>query len=420
MSLSGKRICVLTTGHLATSPRMTKAADAFAEAGARVHIISTSSTPWAVAADRDIVRRRPGAWTWDVVDYRARPATKTYLLSGVRQRSAKRLAALVGPGRVPLRIAGFARERVFPEIVRKASRIGADLVYGGGAGLAAAAFAGSELGVPFGVDLEDFHTGDQVDAAEGRLVQSLSGRIERDVLPRAAFRTAGSEDIAQAYRQLYGVDVISINNTYRLPQPLRVEEIAGPLRLYWFSQTIGPGRGLEDAIAALGVSGIVAELHLQGQAVAGYGETLLHLAGRVAPNTAVVLHPPAMSDDMVSECARYDVGLAIETDAVLNRRLCLTNKALAYVAAGLAVALTDTPGQRRLAADLGKGGFVYQAGDVRRLAEQLRSWSNDRSSLQQAKAASLAASRTRWHWDHPMEKGRLIAAAVAALEAPKQ
>ena len=44
-----------------------------------------------------------------------------------------------------------------------------------------------------------------------------------------------------------------IHNTFplpaRTPNPARLDPRR--LRLYWFSQTIGPGRGLEDAIRAL-------------------------------------------------------------------------------------------------------------------------------------------------------------------------
>ena len=47
-------------------------------------------------------------------------------------------------------------------------------------------------------------------------------------------------------------------------------------------------------------------------------------------------------------------------------------KADAITLAGVPVVLTDTPGQRPLAASLGEGGIVYMPGDVAALAEQLR------------------------------------------------
>ena len=52
------RICVVTAGHLSTCPRMLKAADALAEAGYRVRVVSTQQTDWAAEADLDVRRRR--------------------------------------------------------------------------------------------------------------------------------------------------------------------------------------------------------------------------------------------------------------------------------------------------------------------------------------------------------------------------
>ena len=46
------RICVITSGHLATCPRMVKAADALAEAGHAVRIVSAQFLDWAAEADR--------------------------------------------------------------------------------------------------------------------------------------------------------------------------------------------------------------------------------------------------------------------------------------------------------------------------------------------------------------------------------
>jgi transketolase len=56
------RICIVTAGHLSTCPRMLKAADALAEAGYRVRVVSVRHTQWATEADRDVRRRRTGAW----------------------------------------------------------------------------------------------------------------------------------------------------------------------------------------------------------------------------------------------------------------------------------------------------------------------------------------------------------------------
>jgi glycosyltransferase involved in cell wall biosynthesis len=277
-------------------------------------------------------------------------------------------------------------------------------------------YAARALGVPFGVDLEDFHSGDQDDTPEGLLFQELSARIEREVLPAASLCTGGSEDISAEYRARYGLPVVTVNNAFSLTGAVSETTVPGPLRIYWFSQTIGPGRGLEDAVRAAGVAGIDAELHLQGRASGSYVESLRSLVSHVAPKLNLVEHPPCFSDDMVAESAKYDVGLCLELKNILNRDLCLANKTLAYVAAGLAVALTDTKGHARVAADLESGAFLYSPGDVQALGLKLREWSSDRPALKRSKAATAAAARTRWNWDHPAEKAALVGAVAKVLE----
>ena len=67
------RIGVITSGRLAAGPRMVKAANALAEAGHAVRIVSTQFLDWAAEADRPIASR-----SWSTVDYRRRTAPATY------------------------------------------------------------------------------------------------------------------------------------------------------------------------------------------------------------------------------------------------------------------------------------------------------------------------------------------------------
>jgi glycosyltransferase involved in cell wall biosynthesis len=113
---------------------------------------------------------------------------------------------------------------------------------------------------------------------------------------------------------------------------------------------------------------------------------------------------------MVDLCRGYDVGLSLEQGHVQNHALCLGNKALTYVLAGLAIVLTATPGQQPLAADLGEGALVYAPGDVATLAKGLRRWADDRAMLARARAAAWRGARERWHWEHHDERGALLAA----------
>ena len=390
------RLTLVTAGHLSTCPRMLKAADALAEEGYEVAVVSTRSTPWAAEADLDVRNRRRERWKSIVIDYSRSGRPLLYVKSGLRRRIARALAARTREA--PYRLATRAFARVHEELVSAAFATSADFFYGGTTGGVAAAFeAARRADRRYALDLEDFFSGEP---PEGSLDQKLAERIEREILPGARFLTASSRPIAEAYAAKYGVTAATIHNVFPLQaRPPDLESRPeGPLRLYWFSQTVGPGRGLEEAIAAAGVSGIEGELHLRGAIAESYRETLRKLAREKAPRLALTMHPPGPPDEMTALASAFDIGLSLEQPLSLNRPLCLTNKALVCLVAGLALVMTDTPGQRPLRDELGDQALVVSPGDVQALAAGLRRFANDRRYLLDCKRASWKAAATRWHW----------------------
>jgi glycosyltransferase involved in cell wall biosynthesis len=414
-----KRICIVTGGHLSTCPRMVKAADALAHEGHDVRVVSTNFIDWAQSADTDLLSRRKGLWRSLIVDYHPRTNYARYVTTGLRHRAANFGVQLLGTNHTSPLLVEAARTRVSFEIARLAASEPCDLIYGGGSALAATAKAARRLQIPYGFDLEDFHSGEGDESAAAVRERALTEVLESSLLPNARFLTAGSEEIAAAYSRKFKLNPVTINNTFSLARNQPDFENRGDagLRFYWFSQTIGPGRGLEDPIRAIGIAGVPAELHLRGRIEEGYFGTLNSLAKSLAPSLTLVHLPPAMPDDMVELCLAYDVGLAIELGSTPDRALCLTNKALTYTAAGLGIVLTDTPGQRRLAVDLGPGAILYPPGDATTLAAKLHLWATDSNSLAAAKRATWQAAQLRWNWDHPLERGRLLACVTEALES---
>ena len=394
------RICVITAGHLATCPRMVKAADALAEAGHSVRIVSTQFLDWAAEADSAMSEGR----AWRVVDYRRRTAPVDYWRTRFEFHAARRWVRFMGAHRASLTTLAMANGRAARNLLKLALAEPADLFYAGTCGgLAIAALAARRTGVPYGVDLEDFHQGQFEEGAEWGESRALVRSLEREVLARAAFVTAGSAAVAEQYEQTYGIPVVPIHNTFPLPAQAPDPEPPGngALRLYWFSQTIGTDRGLEDVVRAIELAGIRAELHLRG-------------AGAISL-PYVHLHPPAPPGRMVELTRPYDIGLSPEGGRDFNRRLCLGNKALTYILGGLAVVLTDTPGQRELADDLGEGALRYRSGDIGALAGGLKRWAENRALLRRARQAAWEAAKRRWHWGHRAEKCALLAAVEGAL-----
>lgn len=409
------RITVVTSGHLSTCPRMLKSADALAANGYDVSVVATCHEPWATVADRDVRSRR--TWPVTVVDYRRSEGAATYWWTGAQHRAARMAVMVLGPERAPLPLVARAFGRVHAALVKAVAIRPADLIYGGTTGaLAAVAEAARRSGTPYALDLEDFHSGETSGPA-APFVDALATRIERAVLGDATFVTTSSEAMAGAYRERDGIEPVVVHNTFPLPPqpPDFTRAASGRLRIYWFSQTIGPGRGLEDAVEALGRTGLIAELTLRGRPQGGYLEALKAQAATRAPDLEIIHQGPAPPDAMVDLARGYDVGLALDHGSPRNRQLCLTNKAFTYILAGIPVVMADTPGQHALGVDLGRGAALVRPGDVDALTSALVRWARDPAALDCAKRTAWHAAARRWHWEHECERGTLYRLVHEAL-----
>jgi len=393
---------------------MLKAADAFQDAGYQVRVVSTSTGGWASKADAALGAARP--WSWRVVNYDRAEAPSRWLRSGSRHKVARALAAVMTS--VPASVATAAFGRVHRELVTAILEEPADLLYGGTTGaIGAVAEAGRRARTPFAVDFEDFHCGEH-ESRDGDLSNVLGRVVMQSASDGAAFVTAGSAAIAVACREDLGINATPINNVFPLPSAQPVDpttRLNGEFAVYWFSQTIGPGRGLEDVVRALGRTARTALFTLRGCPAAGYVETLRALASRDAPRVRMVVESPIAPELMVDACRAFDLGVSSEQGHIRNRQLNLPNKATTYPLAGVPVALTNTPGQEPLARDLGAGALVFAPGDVASLAEQILPLMTDMTRLAEARAASWQAASTRWHWEHQQERGVLLTAVTNVL-----
>jgi glycosyltransferase involved in cell wall biosynthesis len=82
----------------------------------------------------------------------------------------------------------------------------------------------------------------------------------------------------------------------------------------------------------------------------------------------------------------------------------VTNKIFSYLLAGLAVAATDTPGQREVLREFPAAGFLYPGGSPQALAAGLRKWLSDRRALRDAQQSAWDAAREKYCWDVEQEK----------------
>jgi len=409
------KICLLAPGQPSLDPRLVKEADALHEAGHQVQVLCSHIIPWADATDRELLRTRSWTCTYVGGDHNGRRAE--YWQTRLRYGLARRLP-LAWPLNNGLR--RYALCRVLPELVEAAKSTQADLYIAHYTGaLVAAAESAHANHALFGFDAEDFETGYYPLATGPRPVDRLVERFERRYLPRSAYMTASSRGIADAYKTKYGLPLpTTVLNVFPLAdraRDLRATETDGPLRLYWFSQTIGPGRGLEDVLQAMGqLTGCNIELHLRGRWIAPYKEEVVRLAAKIGVfRDRIYSYDPRPQNEMVRLSAAYDVGLALEYKDTVNHDLCISNKMCTYILAGNAVVATATRGQQPIIKTIGEGGFCYEPGDVNTLAGRLRLWYENRNLLERARQESWDWGTRRFNWD--LEKKTFLQTIEAVL-----
>lgn len=432
-------ICIISSKHVSYNPRVVKEADALAAAGHEVTVVTVCNNRAQALLDEGVMASR--GWRLLTVRYRRQGVAERlrWLRLTFRQKvHAKWLARLT----LGLGVAERAQGREHPELKSLACAVHADLYVAHHAeALGAACAAARRHRARFAFDAEDCHSemfghpvlptqaADQADMVRQLLAGSASGPrnpeqrrieyLERKYLPHCDYLTAASDGIAEAYACKYGLDrPTPILNVFPLA-PLAAHSTserearascradpshANPLRLYWYSQVIGPGRGLEEAVQALALLPVPAELHLRGSAQPGYVETLMNMAAGLAVGDRLHLHPPCPPDGLITEAARHDIGLALETGKEINNLLASSNKLFTYMNAGLAIIATDTPGQRSILEQTPLAGRLCRMNDPASLAEAIVHLLETPHALLRAQQASRAAAETRFNWELESKK----------------
>ena len=362
-------ICLISPGHLSTNPRLVKEADGLLEAGHRVHVVCGDFLPWARAADEEFSTRR---WT-SVTAVRFGPGTPLShrALQVIRYRAARQLLRAGVKAQATVEAAWH---QVTPDLVRAATSIRADLyVAHYVAALPAAAQAARVHGARYAFDAEDFHLGDPPDGPEFDGVRRHTRAIESAYLPGAAYVTAASPGIADAYASAYGIPaptvVLNVFPRSRAPAAPSERGSAAPgPSVYWFSQTIGSDRGLECAVRAIALARSRPHLYLRGNPEAEFVSRLLALAREAGVGDHLHLLQPERPAEMERLASQYDVGFVGETGSTANRRIALTNNLFTYVLAGIPTIASDIPAHRQMAQRLGPALRIYPVESAEGLA----------------------------------------------------
>ncbi|QXV67511.1 hypothetical protein INP83_10630 [Mucilaginibacter sp. 21P] len=385
---SPKKICLITPGHISTNPRLVKEAIALSSLGMQVHIIFTQYVASQIPFDENILNSHPN-WTYDKLDW-----TGITISSRINRLLGTLLSLL------SLSLALKVNRNLFWQ-VKKAVTSKADLYIAHNLGaLPVAAYAAKKNRAKCGFDAEDFHRNETTDELNNEK-RKLTIAIENMFIPKVAYLTASSPLISERYTSLYSAEVTTVLNVFPKIRYASKNERAGDvLQLFWFSQTIGPGRGLETIIEAINISKTAVNLHLLGQISHSYAEILISNADLEYCN--IEFHKTVSSDDVFRLASKFDVGFAAEPKVPANRDICLTNKLFTYLQSGLAVFASNTSAQKKFFEAHSGIGELYS--DEHQLAEFISKYHNNREKLANAKKRSLAFSIDELNWEIESQK----------------
>jgi hypothetical protein len=377
-----KRICLLSPGHVSSNPRLVKEADALSEAGFRVTAIVGDYFPKLRAFDDALLSGKK----WKVVKVTTTNRWQR-VCSRLQMHAARPLKTLRPQSRYWTGLASAPQVRGMIKAAQQLKK--ADLYIGHClAALPAAVILAQRTGAVAGFDVEDFHPGE----TGNEVLDGAANQVMAMFLPACRHLTAAAPLIAQECKKRYPilVEVGTVLNTFA-PLPAKQAPsgpaLGVPLRLYWFSQTVGPGRGLEGFIRWLGPINVPVTLSLRGMVSASQKQELEHLWNTTGCNThsKICFLPTAPADQMVALAAEHDVGLNLEENTPLNRDLCLTNKIFTYLGAGIPQILSPTRGNLKFEAEAPGAAFVIRdsnsSGQILRLLADPLHWSKAREAV---------------------------------------
>lgn len=400
------RILIITNGPLCRNPRPLKEAEALGRAGHDVTVLMVRNHAPSEPYDVELMRAAP--FRRESVDlipgYSANRAT-LILRRGISWLARKRPPAL--------KLGQSLALGPVSELLKKTRTLPADLTI---VHNEAAHWVGAQLlatGRRVAADIEDWHSEDLLPGTRFRRPLKLIRSVESLLLNRAVYTTTTSQALAHALHERYGgkrPEVIS--NSFPLQETWHGHPNPTP-SFFWFSQTLGPGRGLELFLAAWARTSRASRVVLLGEPQGDYGASLL---ARLPPDkrSQLSFRPLVAPTELPAVIAEHDIGLALEQSFIVNRDLTITNKILQYLNAGLAVVASDTAGQREVLSHAPDAGIIVKLTETTELAGTLDRLLADRDTLARRQAAARRLAEQVYCWEK--EAPKLLALVEGALK----
>jgi len=393
--MKNKKIALLTLQHLSNAPRAQKEAGALARAGADVTVFGSWWHSDRAEEDHNLAKKL-GIKYVPLVDLR--PEAKSTFGLRLRIRLAKEAIKYFGlalPESFGISSRAMVREikALKPDLTMVHSEPGL--------------WAGKQLiqdGFKVGIDFEDWFSEDLLEEARKTRPVAAIAEAERFILENAAVKFATTDAMGTALAEWAGLDssLTTIPNTFPWADSPKEEENLDKrdpkaVSFYWFSQTIGPGRGLESLADALTHLKGNWQLHLRGRLSAREGWFENTFSEEIRDR--VIIQPIVPNHLLPAHSASHDVGLALEEPFCKSRDLTATNKIFEYLRCGLSVIATETSGQREVMNHCPDAGCLIPSDNPVALISALQNCIDSPEEVAKSKDAAKVAAAGQWSWE---------------------
>ncbi|MEO5910958.1 MAG: hypothetical protein ABIP95_08720 [Pelobium sp.] len=400
-----KKIVLITSGQPSTNPRLVKEADALALEDYQVTVIYQYWDSWATEADEVLLKTK----NWSSICVGGNPTySKTiYLLTRLTHKIFRTLCSLFGNS---YHLTELATCRTTYLLYRQAKKIKADLYIGHNLGaLAPAVWAAKKNKAKCGFDAEDFHRNERINDINDPDFKTKA-YLENKYFPSLNYITTASPLINLEYQTIFPkLFLREINNVFGryIEKPSKHYQKENPLKLFWFSQKIGPDRGIPDVFKALKVlEEEDIEFHLLGKPrpriCDEFNQLIKELNFKIPPK--IFYHQPIDAISLMHYCSLFDIGLCLEPGFSRNNEIALSNKLFTYLNTGLAIICTDTPAQKAFIKENPLIGNFYSIGNHHELASMIKDYIHHPANLNKSKDASYQLAQQTYNWEVESKK----------------
>ncbi|MGC1631113.1 MAG: hypothetical protein WA749_03270 [Gelidibacter sp.] len=393
-----KTICIFTQSPLSQAPRVVKEANVYAEANFEVTVYALWYHKELLEKDQSLLHPK--------IHYKA----GINLLDGHSLKSKKiRLSRKIGRELVKYlhieTIAALGYD--YHNYLKLLKNENADLYIGHEEMSMALAEALIKKGHQVAFDFEDWHSRDLLPKDRAYRPLKLLTRLEHYLLEKARYAYTTSHSMATAMANTYNTKVPQvIYNSFSYKERRIIDGIQidrpnfSKPSLYWFSQVISAGRGLELLFDALKQTKTPLQLHLRGKITVAYHQ---FLKDNTPNHVQLFVHEVVPYHQLISRIAEHDLGIAFEETTPESRNLTITNKVFHYLQSGIGILATETKGQKEVG-NIAPDAICVVDRSAKAIALKIEEIISDKELLERMKKSSWDAGQQEFSFEKEAEK----------------